>query len=648
LARRSLVFLAWLAAAGALASHGVSAHSGLLLSDPLDGATLGDSPEAIRLLFSEAAEPSLSDIRVTDIQGTSYHVGRPERVADDPLALSVRVRPLDRGVYLVAWRIVSAVDGHATAGTYAFGVRADPSAARSSASVPAAVSWIEVSARWMFIVGLVLLMGATVASVAGFGGNSELRLAVLGWVAASAGVVLLFLVQRRNSAATIQALFSTFIGRALIWRAAALAAVAVSLFVARASAPRTRRIAMMVATVASLACAGAHVAAGHAAAPGMLPPVATVAIQWVHFAAAGVWLGGLAALLLGVRGEPSESKASAVRRFSTVAAMSLIVVIPTGVVRAVGELSAWSDLVTTTYGRAVSIKVGLTIVVATLGGVNRWRSTVSAPTSLTSLRRVGGSELVVAAVVLAAAAVLTTAPPPAAAERSPVGLSASGVDYGTTVRVSLTAASDQPGPNRYKLRVVDYDSNRRVEATRVSLRFASVEDPSAAHTSLALAPVPDGSYVGSGANLAFDGRWRVSALIERAGGSVEVPLELETRPIEQFVSIARFPGRAPMYTVEVKRAGHVRISPVPEREGDSMMYVTCYNILHDERPVASISVTTEAEDGSPRQLTVRRLSASRFVADARLVPGRNRIVIVAKTPEGSRMRAALDLEVPSQ
>jgi copper transport protein len=642
------VFLGWVAAAGALLSPGVSAHSGLLLSDPLDGATLGDSPEAIRLLFSEAAEPSLSDIRVTDLQGTSYHVGRPERAADDPLALSIRVRPLDRGVYLVAWRIVSAVDGHATAGTYAFGVGADPSAATTPASVRASTPWVEVSARWAFIVGLVLLIGATSAGVVGFGGNAELRLAVWAWVASSAGVVALFLVQRANSATTIRALFSTFIGQALIWRAAALAVVVVSLLVARASSPRTRRIAMMVAGVAALACGGVHVAAGHAAAPGMLPPLATVAIQWVHFAAAGVWLGGLAALLLGVRGAPSESKAEAIRRFSGVAAMSLLVVIPTGVVRAVGELSALSDLVSTTYGRAISIKVGLTIVLVMLGAVNRWRSVASAPTSLTPLRRVGGSELVVASAVLAAAAVLTTAPPPAAAERSPVGLSASGADYGTTVRVNLTAASDQPGPNRYRLRVVDYDSNERVEATRVSLRFASLEDPSAPQTSLALASVPDGSYVGSGANLAFDGRWRVVALIERGAGSVEVPLDLATRRVEQLVSIARFPGRPPMYTVEVKRAGHVRVSPVPEREGDSTLYVTCYNVLHDERPIASISVVTESEDGSLRQLTVRRLSASRFVAPTSLVPGRNRIVIVAKTPEGSRMRASLDLDVPRQ
>jgi putative copper export protein len=501
-----------------------------------------------------------------------------------------------------------------------------------------------VSARWMFIVGVIVLMGATFAGVARFGGPSDVRMAVGGWIAAAAGVVLLFIVQRGNAETSMQTLLGTSIGRALIWRAVALVLVGVFLFIARGSA-RMRRTALTAAAVTTLACAGVHVAAGHAAAPGLLPPASTVVIQWVHFAAAGIWLGGLAALLLAVRGEPSESRAAAVRRFSTVAAVGVLVVGATGGVRAIGELSTWSDLVTTTYGRALSVKIGLTVVVVTLGAVNRWRSVLSVPTNFGSLRRVGGAEVVVTLAVLAAAAVLTTAPPPAATERSPSGLVASGVDYGTTVRVNLTAASDQPGPNRYKLRVVDYDSKRRVEATRVSLRFVSLEDPSAAHTSLALAPAPDGSYVGSGANLAFDGRWRVAALIERGAGSVEVPLELETRRRDQFVSVARFPGQPPMYTVEVKRAGHVRVSPVPEREGDSTLSVTCFNILHDERPVAAITIMTESEDGSRDQLPVRRLSPSRFVADATLVRGRNRIVIVAKTPEGARMRAALDLDV---
>ncbi len=648
MARRIVVILIGLAAAGVFASHGLSAHGSLLISDPLDGSTLGDAPDAIRLTFSEAPEPSLSEIRVTDSQGISYQTGRPGLVAGDPLSLAVGVARLDRGVYVVTWRIVSAVDGHATSGMYTFGVRADPSALRSTASSSAEISGLEVIARSAFLAGIILLVGATAAALARFGGGTELPLAWSGLVAAATGVVLLFVAQRRGAAAPLQALLGTFVGRALLWRAAALAVSAVGLVAASTRPPRRRHAAMAVAAAAALACAGVHVAAGHDAAPGLFPPIATIIGQWTHVVAAAIWFGGLAALLLGTRGAPSEAKAASVRRFSTIAAIALVIVLVSGVGRAVGELASWRDLIGTTYGGALSIKVLLTAAIAGLGAVNRRSSVPSAPVSLWLLRRVGGGELLLAAAALVVAAVLTTAPPPAAAARSPVGLSASAADYGTTVRVRLTAASDQPGPNRFKVQIADYDSKAPVEATRVSLRFASLEDPTADRTPLPLTSTAGGSYVGSGANLAFGGRWRISVLIERGEGSVEVPLDVETRRVAQPVSIARFPGQPPMYTVEVKRAGFVRISPVPEREGDSKLYVTCYDVLQDERPVVSIVVGAESTDGQLRQLPVQRLTASRFVADAKLVRGHNRIVVVARLHDGSRMRAALDLEAPQQ
>ena len=641
-----MIFLVSLVAAVLLASGHVSAHAGLLLSDPLDGATLGETPEAIRLVFSEAAEPSLSDVRITDTRGNSFPVGRPERLADDPRAIRVRVSRLDRGVYLVNWRIVSAVDGHATTGTIVFGVGADPSAARSVSATDARVSWLDVSARWLFTVGLVLLIGATCAAVLRFGGPSTLRLAFCGAAAAAAGIGLLVVVQRASAGGSLQALLTTSIGKALIWRAVALAAAGVALFAARSSSSRARQSAMVTAAFAALACAGTHVVAGHAAAPGLLPPLATVLVQWTHFAAVGIWLGGLAALLFGVRGAPSESKAAAVARFSSVAAIGLVVVLASGFVRALGELTVWQDLIVTTYGRALSAKIVLLATIAAFGAINRWRSVRVAATSLGSLRRFGAGEIALGAVALVATAVLTTTAPPAAAQRSPSGLSASGADYGTTVRVTLTATSNLPGPNRYKVQVVDYDSKRRVDAKRVSLRFVSVEDPSTAPTMLRLAAASDGSHVGSGANLAFDGRWRVHVLIERGDGSVEVPLELETRRTEQPVSIARIPGQPPTYTVEVKRAGLVRISPVPEAEGSSTLYLTCYSILHDEVAIDWIAVWTEREDGSRQQWPLRRLSASRFIADARIANGLNRITVVARTINGVRIRATLELRTP--
>src|SRR5258708_689535 len=100
-----------------------AAHAGLRLSDPIEGVALGDSPSVVRLSFSEAPEPSLSSVQVFDPNGGAHHVGSARLAPDDPMSLLVNVRPLERGVYIVRWRTVSAADGHASAGAYAFGVR---------------------------------------------------------------------------------------------------------------------------------------------------------------------------------------------------------------------------------------------------------------------------------------------------------------------------------------------------------------------------------------------------------------------------------------------------------------------------------------------------------------------------------------------
>ena len=201
--------------------------------------------------------------------------------------------------------------------------------------------------------------------------------------------------------------------------------------------------------------------------------------------------------------------------------------------------------------------------------MNRWRSVPVAGTDLGPLRRVGRGELTLAAGVLAAAAILGTLPPPASGLPAPLGLSASGSDFGTTARVQLTAASDQPGPNRFVVRALDYDSGQPVPANRVSLRFTPLDDPGVEPSTLSLTRAADNSWEGSGANLAFAGRWQVTALVERDGDAVEAPMEIETRSPPPFVSILRVPGQPPEDTVQVKGAGHVRFSPRPERAGRS-------------------------------------------------------------------------------
>jgi copper transport protein len=645
--RRGVVLLVVVAVVCALGAENVWAHAGLVLSDPAAGAALGDTPTAVRLTFSENPEASLSVIRVLDSSGVPHQIGRPVVVPGDPLSLVVRVGRLGRGLYTVSWRVVSAVDGHASAGAYAFGVGVAPTgpAATASGTTPVA-SRFEMFSRWVFLAGLMALLGAAFASVARFG--EGVRLGAAGWLLAVVGLLLLAEAQRREAGTSIAGLLHTPVGRLLVWRAVAIGAAGAALLVASRARGRRRRWAMVGVVLATLAAIAVHVAAGHAAA-GPWPHAVSLAVQSAHVAAAGLWLGGLAALLLGLRGAPSAAKAAAVRRFSTLAAVALVVVAATGIARAVEQLSAWGDLVSTGYGLAVTGKIALLLCIALLAALNRWRSVPRASTNLGPLRLTSRAELVLAGAALAAAAVLGSLAPPISARLvAPLGLRAAGADSRSTVRVRLTAASAEPGPNRYVVRAVGYRSNAPVYAKSVSLRFIPLDDPGVAASSLELRPAANDSYVGSGANLVFDGRWGVDVRIQRyVGHSVQVPLELDAQGPPQFISVERIPGQAPKYTVQVGNAGYVRVSPQPERAGRSKLYVTCYDVFSDEVGVRELVLTAAAGTGATRQHPARRLGPGAFVADVDLAPGRNTIAVVARTTQGTRLRAVVELDVPN-
>ena len=215
------------------------------------------------------------------------------------------------------------------------------------------------------------------------------------------------------------------------------------------------------------------------------------------------------------------------------------------------------------------------------------------------------------------------------------------------MHVELTAASAEPGPNRFVLRAVHDGSNTPVQG-HVTLRFRALDDPGIAPTSLVLSPRPDYDYEGSGANMVFDGRWGVTALIQPYGRdrAVRVPLELDARGSTQFVSVERIPGESPKYTVQVGYLGYVRVSPHPDRAGQSKLYVTCYDVFSNRTPVKQIVLTAAAGDGPTAQHRLRRLGPDRFVTAVELAKGTNTISVVARTASHLRLRAVLQLIVP--
>jgi hypothetical protein len=319
----------------------------------------------------------------------------------------------------------------------------------------------------------------------------------------------------------------------------------------------------------------------------------------------------------------------------------------TGTVRSIDELSSVGQLFSTGYGRAIVGKVALLALIVGIAARNRRRSVPAAASDLGPLRRTSRIELGLALAALAVAAVLgSLAPPVAGSPGGPAGLRASGADFATTTRVKLSTASAEPGPNQFTAKVTDYDSGDALPGARVRLRFTPLDDPGVAPTSLALRPGRDGSYTGAGANLTFDGRWRLTALVERAGDAVEVPLNLDVPGPKGSLSVLRPPGADPEYTVFTEGQGFVRLTPSPERAGPSTLTVDFTDVFQSDVTVPQAVVTTRTGNGPTRQVPTRRVNKGSFTARVVLPKGAYTVTAVGRTNLDLRMRASFDLDVP--
>jgi copper transport protein len=652
----------WLLASGPAAG----AHALLRGSEPASGATLDRAPQAVVVTFTEPPDPRLSRLQVLDTQGRQASTGKVVPVPGEPHQLRVALAPgLPDGTYTVSWRTLSRTDGHVAAGAFAFGVGVQPGAvtAPQTGAVPATAppNPLGVVGRWAFYCGLIVLVGAAATGLLVFGRRLPERSRPLlgaGLGLAAAGLAAVTLAKRADVDASFGELFATGTGQGLLREAAALAvtAVAVALLAARPRSPG--RLAL--AGAAAAATMVAHVTTGHANGESSLRWL-NLLMQSVHVVAVGVWIGGLVWLLAGVRGQERPGQVAAVKRFSVMAGLALAVVSVTGLARALGETGSWGRLLGTSFGRTLDLKVLLFLGLVALGAVNRRRivpALASGAAQLGALRRTVRAEVGLAALVLLTTGLLAglpparsvvTAPKPAA----PAEVRVSGNDYATSVLVDLVVAPGTAGPNRFRARVVDYDTREPFPARRVQLRFQLPSRPDLGASTLELARGSDDNWTGQGSPLSIDGRWSITTLVQGAGTAVTVPLELETRrpdlatATSQQVQVSRIPGQPTIYTFTIAGGRTIQSYIDPGKPGTNQVHATFFDPQGNEQPQASVRVTAApaSDAGSPRRaspapdLKLLRLGPGHFAAQGRLGPGRWTFDISATARDGAQATA---------
>ncbi|WP_406452412.1 copper resistance protein CopC [Streptomyces sp. NBC_00876] len=373
-----------------------SAHAALTGSDPQDGAVVAAAPKEVTLTFSEQVAMGEGSIRILDPDGKRADTeGAPRDLgAGSTVKYGVTLHTgLPDGTYTVAWQAVSA-DSHPVSGAFTFSIGA-PS--ETTVALPdneaggGLVGTLYGIARYAAYAGFIVLVGGAAFVLAcwqrGAGARPLQRLVVRGWLTLTAATIAMLLLRTPYTGSGklgdafdldgLKAVLDTKPGAALVSRLLLLGASALFIAVLFGTYAKREDEREKKDLTFGLAIGGAVIAAGIAgtwalaehASAGIQPGIA-MPVDVLHLLAVAAWLGGLAALLVALYRTPGIT-AAAVRRFSRIAFISVLVLTATGIYQSWRQVGSWSALTGTGYGQLLLVKVGLVAVLVGVAWISR-------------------------------------------------------------------------------------------------------------------------------------------------------------------------------------------------------------------------------------------------------------------------------------
>jgi copper transport protein len=524
------------------------AHSTLLETEPPRDRVVEHSPKEVVLHFDEPVETALGSITVFDGDGERVDAGEIMRPAPESVAVAIDGE-LERGTYTVAWRVISA-DSDPINGAWVFLVKergAQPAgvAAQVLEDTPFVTSVFYLGGRFLDFALLLACVGGTAALVYALRFASEpvrrRLLAIVAALAAALAVVSLVELGLQGAAAagtglgqgfqwdSVSSVIGTKFGTYALIRAGLAAALCVVALIARAKGGRPSDPVLVTALLLAAGLVVTPGLSGHASVSGAVSMVSDAA----HVQAAGVWTGGLAFVVLGLvltRSDRWELAATSVPRFSTMAVVSVAVLIVAGTVNGYLQVREWRGLWDTEYGILLLVKIGLVLPLLALGAYNnryavpRLRARIASGLERRRFLRFAGAELVVMVAVVGVTAGLVNAPP-ARTEVQMHEAPTADLELGPLM-AHMEVMPGMLGQNEIHLEF----TKGRPDEVRVSAKLESKDiGPLRYRARPGMEP---GAYVVRRANLSPAGDWEIQVEARRGEfdlytDTVEVPIEEE-------------------------------------------------------------------------------------------------------------------------
>jgi copper transport protein len=436
----------------ALPTAGALAHNTLLSSDPADGASLPSAPTQITWEFDKSVPLETMTVTLIDATGVRSELSGSVHGAAGDTQVITPLPALAPGDVSLRWRLVGA-DGHPITGrvdvtistattqpetaTDAAGTEAtipsttdDATPTGSSVangdndafSTPSAMRWVLRYGSYLAIMAVVgiLLTNATVWSGAGTHpslrwilSRSLIAIAVLAFVQ-----VLVIASDISGSApwssfGSIDAATTTDAGMAFMIRIVLALAMWIVLFRYQLDHPDVYWTAVSLPGLGLLAT---WAFAGHATS--MRWPTIGVLTDVAHHAAAAAWIAGLAIVgWIVIPRTTAEVMVPAVRGFSRVAAISVAVLVATGLVQSVRLVGNLANLLDADHGRYLAVKILVLVAMLLVANANRRRvdGRLDDASTLTHhvgpLRRAIVAEFAIGLVIIAITAAMVVSPP---------------------------------------------------------------------------------------------------------------------------------------------------------------------------------------------------------------------------------------------
>ncbi|NWJ46031.1 MAG: copper resistance protein CopC/CopD [Chloroflexi bacterium] len=546
-----------------------SAHAILIRTDPQDGANLAETPKQAHLWFNDLIIMDFTSVELVNDEGqhlpakalrlNTEMTAAAVKEYDNPkiMVLEVDLPELTPHAYRLDWKSRSADDLHTITGTVIFGVQHSiaPETRKVTETTPPP---LEVFMRWLSFGGISGLAGAFTLSLTilpkarkkleqegEFAIPVRARLMKLaGWsglLAFVAGLGLL-LVQGFAGEGGVDGwwviISRTAYGLRWLISQSLLLILAV-LFLKAVKPEKFSQSVVRVAVIAlTLALLVVEALNGHAPAEGVSG--LSLSIDVIHLLSSGMWVGGLFALVVAVvpllhKNQAGRATAIAMlKRFSGVAAVSLIAVIASGLYKSGKQVASIDALLVTLYGQALMLKVYLVLFMALLGLVNTavlhprvgaflgkllrkpqdWK-----PTSSRLLRRTILVEAGVATLVLLLAALIGTSQPARGPEFEPLftGEASSSLTANANDLIfNLSIKPNRPGQNFISIGIFN---SRRPAPAPIESVAVKLDSPGQQGSGITVnaESLGNGRYQIAGGYLNKAGIWNLALVVNRPG-----------------------------------------------------------------------------------------------------------------------------------